>query len=174
MSHGDRPDLLVFGVFIHIESLWISDKKITSRNHCWVVVMNRCIVASCCNCCHILLYVQRVDSFSTRTWNIISLEEVPRRLPPSRNSLHVKKSATYSVLVWIGLWQSWLKPSATEYKTKPIQYPTLMVCNFQSHSRKKIKKLYPFINSTIIRDLYRTDRPSRFEKILIFHFQAIF
>ena len=55
------------------------------------------------------------------------------------------------------------KPSATEYKTKPIQYPTLMVCNFQSHSRRKIKKKYPFINSTIIRDLYRTDRPSRFD-----------
>ena len=31
-----------------------------------------------------------------------------------------------------------------------LRFPNLMVCNFQSHSRHKVKRLYPFLNSRIL------------------------
>jgi len=43
-----------------------------------------------------------------------------------------------------------------------LRFPNLMVCNFQSHSRHKVKRLYPFLNSRILNKFYRTGNASLF------------
>ena len=46
------------------------------------------------------------------------------------------------------------KPSMGDLGADPeaveLRFPNLMVCNFQSHSRHKVKRLYPFLNSRIL------------------------
>ena len=46
-----------------------------------------------------------------------------------------------------------LDPEAVE-----LRFPNLMICNFQSHSRHKVKRLYPFLNSRILNKFYRTGK----------------
>ena len=38
------------------------------------------------------------------------------------------------------------------------------MCNYQSHSRKKIKDKYPFINSELMTVLYSNEMPANWEK----------
>ena len=52
-----------------------------------------------------------------------------------------------------------LDPEAVE-----LRFPNLMICNFQSHSRHKVKRLYPFLNSRILNKFYRTGNASLFPK----------
>ena len=59
---------------------------------------------------------------------------------------------------------SWnhLKPSMGDLGLDPeaveLRFPNLMICNFQSHSRHKVKRLYPFLNSRILNKFYRTGK----------------